>query len=305
MLIELKQARRLRGLPLTVPSPSIPLGSFELTPVLDGFFTLDGGAMFGVVPKPLWEKVAPPDDRNRIRLAMRAWLVRGGGRTVLIDAGSGGKLDAKAADIYGFERVQSRHALADAERRPPTSISWSPRTCTSITPAASRPEAPTAQPSRAFPTRGTSSGAESGTTRCTRTSGIGPATSPENYVPLAEAGAGRLRGRGRRGRPGRAVRRTGGHTMHHQIVIIEAGGQTAIFAADLLPTAAHVPLPYIMGYDLYPMDTLAFKRGFLREAVEREYPDTVRARPGDRGRVYPRDGNGKVVDRAGLICQAP
>jgi glyoxylase-like metal-dependent hydrolase (beta-lactamase superfamily II) len=71
--------------------------------------------------------------------------------------------------------------------------------------------------------------------------------------------------------PGLNVRRTGGHTMHHEIVRIESDGKVAIFAADLLPTAAHVPLPYIMGYDLYPMDTLAFKRAFLEEAVEREY----------------------------------
>ena len=64
------------------------------------------------------------------------------------------------------------------------------------------------------------------------------------------------------------VRRTGGHTQHHQIVEIADGGQTAIFAADLLPTAAHVPVPYIMGYDLYPMETLAFKRSISPEAVE-------------------------------------
>ena len=88
----------------------LTLGSFTLTPVLDGFFRLDGGAMFGVVPRMLWERVAPPDDRNRIRLAMRAWLVRGQGRTILIDAGAGGKLEAKARAIYGFEGVPSLDA---------------------------------------------------------------------------------------------------------------------------------------------------------------------------------------------------
>ena len=93
----------------------------------------------------------------------------------------------------------------------------------------------------------------------------------ENYVPLQEAGVLDLIDDDGEVAPGVRVRRTGGHTQHHQIVAIEDGGQTAIFAADLLPTAGHVPLPYIMGYDLYPMDTLAFKRGFLPEAVEREY----------------------------------
>jgi glyoxylase-like metal-dependent hydrolase (beta-lactamase superfamily II) len=71
--------------------------------------------------------------------------------------------------------------------------------------------------------------------------------------------------------PGVRVVRTGGHTMHHQIIMIESGGRTAVFAADLIPTVAHIDEPWIMGYDLYPMDTLAFKRRFVREAIEREY----------------------------------
>jgi len=90
-------------------------------------------------------------------------------------------------------------------------------------------------------------------------------------VPLLEAGVLDLIDHDGQVAPGVRVRRTGGHTQHHQIVEIEDGGQTAIFAADLLPTAAHAPLPYIMGYDLYPMDTLAFKRGFLVEALQRDY----------------------------------
>ena len=99
---------------LTWRSPSITLGSLELVPLSDGFFMLDGGAMFGVVPKPLWERVAPADGRNRIRMGMRPLLVRGE-RTVLIDAGCGDKMDAKAADIYGFDRSRHLdHALADA-----------------------------------------------------------------------------------------------------------------------------------------------------------------------------------------------
>jgi glyoxylase-like metal-dependent hydrolase (beta-lactamase superfamily II) len=71
--------------------------------------------------------------------------------------------------------------------------------------------------------------------------------------------------------PGVRVRRTGGHTMHHQMVMIESGGKTAVFVADLLPTAAHLPEVWVMGYDLYPIETLNFKRAFLREAIEREY----------------------------------
>jgi glyoxylase-like metal-dependent hydrolase (beta-lactamase superfamily II) len=71
--------------------------------------------------------------------------------------------------------------------------------------------------------------------------------------------------------PGVRVRRTGGHTMHHQIVMIESGGRTAVFAADLIPTVAHIDPVWVMGYDLYPMDTLDFKRAFVQEAIDREY----------------------------------
>jgi glyoxylase-like metal-dependent hydrolase (beta-lactamase superfamily II) len=90
-------------------------------------------------------------------------------------------------------------------------------------------------------------------------------------VPLAAAGVLDLVAGDERIMPGVRVVRTGGHTMHHQIVFIESAGRTAVFAADLIPTTAHVDEAWIMGYDLYPMDTLAFKRRFVREAIEREY----------------------------------
>ena len=93
----------------------------------------------------------------------------------------------------------------------------------------------------------------------------------ENFVPLVAAGVLDLVPGDATIRPGVRVERTGGHTMHHQVVFIESAGRTAVFAADMIPTAAHVDEPWIMGYDLYPMDTLAFKRRFVREAIDREY----------------------------------
>jgi len=255
-----------------VRTPTIPFGPFDLIPAGDGFFALDGGAMFGVVPKPLWEKVAPPDGRNRIRMAMRAWLVRGGGRTVLIDAGCGDKLDRKAADIYGLERDRNlEHALADAEEAAET-IDLVVASHLHFDHAGGFTKR--AEDGRAVPRfpnaryvirRGEWDDALHPHER-NRASYFA-----ENYVPLAEAGVVDFVDEDGPLTPHLAVRRTGGHTMHHQIVMIEGGNRTAVFVADLLPTAAHLPLPYIMGYDLYPMDTLAVKRAFLREAVEREY----------------------------------
>ena len=105
--------------------------------VSDGFFHLDGGAMFGVIPKTFWETKAPPDERNRIRMAMRCLLVRGA-RTMLIDAGSGDKMTAKQADIYRLERdFNLSHSLSAAGAPPRRSTSCWPRICISITPAGS------------------------------------------------------------------------------------------------------------------------------------------------------------------------
>lgn len=251
---------------------AVTLGRLELIPALDGYFALDGGAMFGVVPKLLWERLAPPDGRNRIRLALRAWLVWGAGPVVLIDAGAGDKLDAKAADIYGLDRSRHLdHALADAglangdidlviasHLHFDHAGGFTERSADGRV----RPRFPRA---RYLVRRGEWEDANAPHER-NRASYL-----PENFRPLAEAGVLDLVDDDVEPVPGIRLRRTGGHTMHHQIIEITSEGATAVFAADLLPTAAHAPLPYIMGYDLYPMDTLAFKRAFLREAVDREY----------------------------------
>ena len=120
VLVELKQPAvgARAGQPAAVPLFRTPvrhtLGDLELVTLSDGFFALDGGAMFGVVPRTLWEQRLPPDDRHRIPLGMRPLLVRGA-QTVLIDAGCGDKMDARSAAIYGLDRTYHLgHALAEA-----------------------------------------------------------------------------------------------------------------------------------------------------------------------------------------------
>jgi len=92
----------------------------------------------------------------------------------------------------------------------------------------------------------------------------------DNFVPLAEAGVLQLVDEDATIMPGVKVRRTGGHTMHHQMVLIESKGKAAAFVADLIPTTAHLPDPWIMGFDLYPVDTLAVKQRFVKEAIDRD-----------------------------------
>ena len=252
------------------------LGDFELTPLLDGYFRLDGGAMFGVVPKPLWEKRAAPDERNRITMAMRPLLVRPGtgqaGRLMIIDAGAGDKMDPRSTEIYGFDRAENLDVtLARAGVRPEeiqivlaSHLHFDHAGGFTVKDAsgAIRPKFPDA---RYIVSRGEWEDATH-THERNRASYFA-----ENYVPLHDAGVVDFIDGDRDVAPGIRVRRTGGHTRFHQIVHIESAGKTAVFAADLMPTAAHVDVPWIMAYDLYPMETLEFKRAFVREAIDREY----------------------------------
>jgi methylmalonyl-CoA epimerase len=298
VLVELKQPAAAGPLDdaRRTPAPELPkairLGDIEIVTVSDGFFYLDGGAMFGVVPKTFWERKAPPDERNRIRMAMRCVLLRGA-RTMLIDAGAGDKMSSKQADIYRFERdLNLQHSLAAAgvspeaidvvlathlhfdhaggftERAPDGSV---------------RPRFPRAQ---YIVRRGEFEDAMNPNER-TRGSYF-----LENYKPLADHRVLQLVDDDVSIVPGVRVRRTGGHTMHHQIVLIESAGKTAVFAADLLPTVAHLPEVWVMGYDLFPLDTLNFKRAFLREAIEREYLILFEHDP-DIAAGYVRERNGK------------
>ena len=296
VLVELKQARvghsPLRSAAMAERPKTIALGDIEIVTVLDGYFYLDGGAMFGVVPKTFWEKKAPPDERNRIRMAMRCLLVLGG-RTMLIDAGSGDKMSAKQAEIYRFERDYNlSHSLADVGMSPgaidvvlATHLHFDH--AGGFTERAEdgslRPRFPRAQ---YVIRRGEW---EDATHPNERTKG---SYFVENYVPLADHQRLQLVDEDATIMPGVRVRRTGGHTMHHQMVMIESGGKTAVFAADLLPTAAHLPEVWVMGYDLYPLETLNFKRAFLREAIEREYLIVFEHDP-DIAAGYIREKDGK------------
>jgi len=277
---------------------SFQVGDLEIVPLSDGFFGLDGGAMFGVVPKPLWERVAPPDAGNRIRMAMRPLLVRGE-QLMLIDAGCGDKMDEKAARIYAFDRAHHLdHSLAEAGVAPEdidivlaTHLHFDHAGGFTSRDSSGqlRPRFPRA---RYVVRQGEWEDANHPHER-NRASYF-----PENYQPLAAAGQLSLHAEDREVMPGVRVQRTGGHTMHHEIVRFESGGTTAVFLADLIPTAAHAPLPWIMGYDLYPMDTLAFKRDFLREAVERAYLVFFEHDPEiDAGHLRERGGK-IVVERA-------
>ncbi len=279
----------------------IKLGDLELTALFDGFFRLDGGAMFGVVPKTLWEKRIPADEKNRITLSMRPLLVRGNGLTMLVDAGIGDKMDARNTSIYVIDRSRNLdHSLSDA--------GLDSRGIDLV--LASHLHFDHAGGFTVRDSAGNIAPRFSRARYVARTAEWEDATHPhernrasylqENFVPLMNAGVLDLVAGDDVIAPGVRVVRTGGHTMHHQIVMIESGGRTAVFAADLLPTTAHVDEPWIMAYDLYPMDTLAFKRTFLRDAIDREYLIFFEHDPSiPAGYIRERDGR-KYVEAAAV-----
>ena len=249
----------------------IRLGDLELTPLLDGFLRLDGGAMFGIVPKPLWERRAPSDERNRITLAMRPLLVRGE-RLMLIDAGVGDKMDARNTEIYAFDRRENLDATLGRAGAARDDIEIVLASHLHFDHAGGFTAAdrdgrirPTFGDARYVISHGEWEDATHPHER-NRASYLA-----ENFVPLLEAGVVDFSRGDETVMAGVRIRRTGGHTRFHQIVYLESGGKTAVFAADLIPTTAHVDEPWIMGYDLYPMETLEFKRAFLREAIDGEY----------------------------------
>jgi methylmalonyl-CoA epimerase len=271
VLVELKQAKSQSA--TRNPQSAITrhsLGDLELVSVSDGFFRLDGGSMFGPVPKTLWSAKARADERNRITLAMRPLIVRGA-RTMIIDAGLGDKEHEAFQDRYGVDRARSLdHTLAEAGIAPEqidivlaTHLHFDHAGGFTVRDASGRlrPRFPRAQ-------------------YVVRRGEWDDATHPhqrnracylaDNYVPLAEAGVLQLVDDDQTIMPGVKVRRTGGHTMHHQVVVIESRGKSAVFVGDLMPTTAHLPDTWIPGVDRYPMETLSAKTLLAKDAIQRQ-----------------------------------
>ena len=254
-------------LPLT---RTMRVGSLKVHALEAGLQWLDGGAMFGVVPRPLWETKIPPDDRHRIPLALRCLLVEAPAALVLVDTGVGNKESEKFKDIYGLDNAGDPTRLEDGIR----SLGFRVEDVDLVVnthlhfdhaggnlvldpEGVSRPAFPRA---RYLVQKGELEMAGSPNER------VRASYMAKNYAPLvAEGRLDTLEG-GVQVVEGLRVLPTPGHTPYHQSVVLESQGETAIFLADLCPTASHLPLPWIMGYDLEPLVTLETKRDVWEKA---------------------------------------
>lgn len=235
-----------------------------------GLQWLDGGAMFGVVPKPLWERRFPADARNRIPLALRCLLVEAPGALVLVDTGVGNKENERFHDIFGVANVGDPTRLEDAIRAAgfqPEDVDVVLNTHLHFDHAGGdtrRLPDGTVLPSfpraRYVVQRGEFDFAHSGNER------IRASYLLHNVDPVAEAGLWDFVEGDATVTEGVRVVRTPGHTPWHHSVLVESDGETACFLADVCPTSAHLPLPWIMGYDLEPLLTLESKRTLWEHA---------------------------------------
>jgi glyoxylase-like metal-dependent hydrolase (beta-lactamase superfamily II) len=229
--------------------------------------------MFGVVPKPLWQKKLSPDQRNRIPLAMRPLLIETKDELVLVDTGAGNKEDAKFRDIYGLENEGQPTALEDSIRLAgfqPADVTLVINTHLHFDHAGGDTVGqPDGSVVPAFPrVRHVVQRSEWEFSHLqnerVRASYLLP-----NFDPIYDAGQFDFAEGQAEIVPGVRVMPTPGHTPGHQSVLIQSQGQSALYLADLVPTSAHLPLPWIMGYDVEPIVTLETKRQVL-DTVTRE-----------------------------------
>lgn len=244
------------------------IGPYTLTTIETGFFGLDGGAMFGVVPKPLWEKRMPPDSRNRIRLAMRCLLLRSGDTTILVDNGMGHKYTEKFASLYAVDHES--HTLADSLAKVGVSFDdvtdvvlthlhfdhaggSTQRVGDDIRPAFSK--------ARFHVQRGQWESAASPNSR------EAPSFLSENLEPIAQSGQLELHDGVVELFEGIILEPYCGHTEAMQTVRIQDDLRTLVFAADLLPTSHHLAPAWTMAYDVRPLQTIDEKATFLDRAA--------------------------------------
>jgi glyoxylase-like metal-dependent hydrolase (beta-lactamase superfamily II) len=243
------------------------LGDIEFHIFSTGRVLLDGGAMFGVIPRTLWEKQMAPDARNRITLAMNSLLIRAGGKRILVETGAGDKMNQKFRDIYGLDGPRLVEGLRGYGLRPEdidivvnTHLHFDH--CGGNTRAEKDKVAPAFPNARYVTQRGEFDHAMHPNER------DHASYFPENFAPIESAGLFELLEGDRAIVPGVELIRVPGHTADMQCVKLTGGGKTAFLFADLAPTIAHLPLPWIMGYDLYPMTTLENKKRWIPAAIQ-------------------------------------
>lgn len=245
------------------------IGPYELTSIETGRFSLDGGAMFGVVPWVFWSRTNPPDERMRITLAARCLLIRGNGKVILVDTGNGDKWNSKLKDIYHLDNseytLESSLTSAGVTADQVTDVILTHLHfdhcggCTKYENGSLVPVFPNA---KHYVQRAHWELSQDPTDR-DRASFM-----QDDFMLLKERGMLTLVDGEEELFPGISMVVCNGHTMAQQLPKITDGSKTLLFCCDLVPTTSHIPFPYIMGYDLRPLTTLEEKKRLLPKAEQ-------------------------------------
>lgn len=271
------------------------IGSYTVELIETCRFALDGGAMFGVVPKNLWSRAYPyVDEQNRIAMAARSLLIRGEGKTILVDAGCGHKMGEKLEGIYAVDHSLytlrdglAQHGVAPEEV---TDFIYTHLHFDHAGGATFRDENSTLVPT--FPNARHYVQKEQFEWAQNPTDKDRASFMPENWEPIVERDLLELLDDNGELFPGIELRRVNGHTRGMQMVIIRDDSGGLVYPADLMPTSAHIGYPYIMGYDNFPLTTLEEKKAFIPEVYERNwlicfehdaFTEAVRIKPSKRG----------------------
>lgn len=241
-------------------------GDYELTSISDGTFLLDGGAMFGVVPKVLWQKKTPADEKNRITLGLNSLFLIKGKKTILLETGLGEIKNHKFQEIYEIKRKEALVEkirgigldLEDITYVINTHLHFDHCGWNTISKGGSLK--PTFPKAKYFIHREEWNSAINPDERSSAS------YIKEKLLPLQKEGNLELINGDFELEEGVKIIHVPGHTRGHQCVLIESGGNKLFFPGDLIPTSAHFPLPYIMAYDLFPLETLENKKKILKIA---------------------------------------
>ncbi len=274
---------------------ALELGRFKVHAVSDGTIALDGGALFGVVPRPVWERRYAPDERNRVRLALRCMLVEDGPRRILVDDGVGAAWDGKHREMYGLDGTGQLDASLSQLGFTRDDITDVVLTHLHFDHAGGTARRANGEMCLAFPKATyhlqrrhwrwahTPSDRDQGSFR------------PEDFALLEKSGRLHLLEGNTELYPGVHLFVSEGHTVGLQLVRLEANERTLVFLGDLVPTTAHLRAPWVAAWDLYPLTSIEEKKQLLAQAVEEEWVLFLEHDPHVAACTVRDDGSGQVV----------
>ncbi len=249
----------------------VRVGPYEVDIFSDGIFRLDGGMMFGIIPKPLWEKQKPPDEKNRVAMDMNCLLIRDGSHVVVVETGAGPKLTDKQRAIFGID--EPPRLLAELARRGvrPDDVTLVVNTHLHFDHSGGNTFREGGQVVPTFPRASYVFQRLEWIDALNTNERTRGSYMPDDFAPLEAAGKLELIDGSAEILPGIRLDRLQGHTRGTQAVQVSDGHETIFFASDFMPDRHHLPLAWIPAQDLYPLDTLAAKKTLIPQAVRERW----------------------------------